>query len=59
VEAVISLLEGLTGAPAIESHLPPDKSFEELRAAAQATFTGLWGRIHEMHASGASSTGSV
>jgi hypothetical protein len=59
VEDVVSLFEGLTGSPTVESHLPPDKSIEELRAAAQATFTGLWGRIHEMHAAGASSRGSV
>ncbi|QIF03247.1 hypothetical protein [Roseimicrobium sp. ORNL1] len=53
VEAVIVLLEGLTGEPSVEYHLPEGKSIPELRAAAESHFTGLWGRIHQRHESGA------
>lgn len=57
VEAVIALLEGLTGDPAVEYRLPEDKSIAELRAAAESHFTGLWGRIHRRHEPGVAGTG--
>jgi hypothetical protein len=53
VEAVIVLLEGLTGEPAVEYRLPEGKSIAELRAAAESHFTGLRGRIHQRRESGA------
>jgi hypothetical protein len=57
VEVVISLLEGLTGTPVVDAHLPADKSIAELRAAAESTFTGVWGRIHQKHESGTAGAG--
>ncbi len=47
IEEAIALLEGLIGVPVVHSSLPEDISTEELTLAARATFTGLWGRIHE------------
>jgi hypothetical protein len=58
VESVISLLEGMTGTPTVEYQLPADKSLAELRAAAEATFTGLWGRIRERNEASTSGVGS-
>ena len=43
----IQLLDSLVGEPLIESALPQGTSVEQLRAAAQSTITGLWGRIRE------------
>lgn len=43
----IQLLDGLVGEPLVESALPQGTSIEQLRSAAQATITGLWGRIRE------------
>ncbi len=48
---VLELLSRLTGEPVIEADLPPGKSVEELRAAAENTITGLWGRIRQAKAS--------
>jgi len=53
VEAVITLLEGLTGDPTVDYHLPADKTLAELQVAAESHFTGLWGRIHQRRESDA------
>jgi hypothetical protein len=42
---IVKLLDELTGPPVVEEGLPPDKSVGELTAAAEATLTGIWGRI--------------
>ena len=43
----IQLLDGLRGEPLVETGLPQGTSVEALKAAAQSTITGLWGRIRE------------
>jgi hypothetical protein len=43
----LSVLNGLAGDPIVLSGLPAGKSREELKAAAQTTATGLWGRIRD------------
>jgi len=43
----IQLLDRLTGEPRVESDLPKGKSVAELKSAAQATISGLWGRIRD------------
>jgi hypothetical protein len=48
---VLNVLDGLTGTPLVEADLPPGKSFEELRVAAESTLTGIWGRIRNAKAS--------
>jgi hypothetical protein len=53
VEAVIVLLEGLTGNPTVEYHLPEDKTIADLRVAAESHFTGIWARIHQRRESDA------
>jgi hypothetical protein len=42
---VMQTLESLTGEPIVQAGIPEGKSREELKAAAQSTLTGLWGRI--------------
>ena len=53
-EAMV-LLDSLSGEPVVEAALPPGKSVEELKTAAQSTITGLWGRMREAKPSGSSS----
>lgn len=53
-EAMV-LLDSLTGDPVVEAGLPPGKSLEELKAAAQATITGLWCRMRDAKPSPSSS----
>jgi hypothetical protein len=43
--AALSVLNALAGEPIVQSKLPEGKSKEELKAAAQNTATGIWGRI--------------
>ncbi|MEZ0276807.1 MAG: hypothetical protein ACAH88_18000 [Roseimicrobium sp.] len=47
----LSVLDSLRGDPVVESAIPEGKSMEELRAAAQTTITGLWGRIQNANPS--------
>ncbi len=41
------LLDSLIGEPLVEASLPPGKSVEELKAAAQKTISGLWCSIRD------------
>lgn len=41
----VERLESLSGGPVIDTSLPADKSVEEIKRAAQAGMSGLWGRI--------------
>ena len=47
----LSVLDSLRGDPVVESAIPEGKSMEELRAAAQTTISGLWGRIQNANPS--------
>lgn len=51
---VVQVLDGLTGSPIVDTSLPPGKSVEELKSAAQNTITGLWGRIRDAKPASAS-----
>jgi hypothetical protein len=43
----LNVLNSLSGDPVVQAGLPAGKSREELKAAAQTTATGLWGRIRD------------
>ncbi|WP_050028739.1 hypothetical protein [Verrucomicrobium sp. BvORR034] len=43
--AVVALLSELAGDPLVDTSLPEGTSIEKLKAAAQSTITGLWGKI--------------
>lgn len=42
---VVALLSELAGDPLVDTSLPEGTSIEKLKAAAQSTITGLWGKI--------------
>jgi hypothetical protein len=48
-------LDELSGDPVVEDALPEGKSLAELKAAAETTLTGIWGRIRNAKASRAPS----
>lgn len=41
----VTLLSGLVGDPVVDTSLPEGASVEQLKAAAQTTLTGIWGKI--------------
>jgi hypothetical protein len=43
----LDALKGLAGEPMVETGLPKGKSKEEIKAAAQSTITGIWGRMRD------------
>jgi hypothetical protein len=47
----LSVLNGLSGEPVVQTRLPEGKSREELKAAAQNTLTGIWGQMHSAKSS--------
>jgi hypothetical protein len=47
----VKALQALKGDPVIEENLPAGRGLEDLKAAAQGTLTGLWGRIQSAKAS--------
>jgi hypothetical protein len=47
---VIKMLDGLGGTPVVDDSLPAGRSLEELGAAAEATLSGIWGRIRSAKA---------
>jgi hypothetical protein len=51
---VMQTLESLTGEPIVQAGIPEGRSREELKAAAQSTLTGLWGRIRSAKPASAS-----
>jgi hypothetical protein len=50
----MTLLDGLKGDPVVEAGLPPGKSVEELKTAAQSTISGLWGSMRNAKPASAS-----
>lgn len=42
---IVALLSELVGDPVVDTSLPEGTSLEQLKATAQTTFTGLWGKI--------------
>jgi hypothetical protein len=46
----IQLMSELAGDPVVEAGLPKGTSVEQLKAAAQNTMTGLWGKIRQAKA---------
>lgn len=41
----VAMLNGLVGDPVVDTSLPEGTSVEQLKAAAQSTLTGIWGKI--------------
>jgi hypothetical protein len=46
----MQLMSDLVGEPVVEAGLPKGTSVEQLKAAAQTTLTGIWGKIRQAQA---------